>query len=450
VSYSSLSEEQIAIVKNKIKPNGRYDDAFRITALVAFLLHMWRDAEDLDNLDAEEKASSRRRIYKYSELLKSALRAEETCEYPPAYHYIALLRGIMLANVIEHSFWKIHTLLDPDFRVFGSVVASEKARSPRGLENDGKWYTIFVVTHGMTSADGKRIVFNPLRGPHRFFCFEFDGEESLRDFLRVRLKEVLKTNGTALKRMKADPGIRSLTLGRVSWLNKSTEPRATEFVRLQIKEDSRYSDHWVPIDRVRIYFTGYRFKCPGPKEGTCSHGYGSQGRCQEGRRRCKVLDSGTRHPDVARLVVFEDHVQQLDSSLKGLIADRIHQTSRIARMNDMGNKVIRALLDLYLRNPRLMHDRVWTRLREYRGTRARATVKTWIDLPLAEKDRKVLPEDILDSLKDTKISKHRYMLVRRIIEHISGMTDRYISAEYNRFVLSGREAELQDETYFFS
>jgi hypothetical protein len=38
---------------------------------------------------------------------------------------------------------------------------------------------------------------------------------------------------------------------------------------------------------------------------------------------------------------------------------------------------------------------------------------------------------------------------RRVIEHIAGMTDRFIANEYNRVNQSGREVEIQDETYLF-
>jgi dGTP triphosphohydrolase len=52
-------------------------------------------------------------------------------------------------------------------------------------------------------------------------------------------------------------------------------------------------------------------------------------------------------------------------------------------------------------------------------------------------------------LKDGSDHDH-YIFLRRIGEHIAGMTDRFIANEYNRVNESGREVELQDETYFFS
>jgi dGTP triphosphohydrolase len=79
-------------------------------------------------------------------------------------------------------------------------------------------------------------------------------------------------------------------------------------------------------------------------------------------------------------------------------------------------------------------------------------VQGWIERPIDEKEKSSLPESAFRHLTqpiDSNYKNNRFSLVRRIIEHVAGMTDRYISNEYNRINQSGRETELQDETYFF-
>ena len=80
----------------------------------------------------------------------------------------------------------------------------------------------------------------------------------------------------------------------------------------------------------------------------------------------------------------------------------------------------------------------------------------WIKKTILEREKLVVPENVINHLTDEsqesnelKWKANRFSLIRRIIEYISGMTDRFLSNEYNRINQSGREVELQDETYFF-
>ena len=59
-----------------------------------------------------------------------------------------------------------------------------------------------------------------------------------------------------------------------------------------------------------------------------------------------------------------------------------------------------------------------------------------------------MPETVFEALKASEANI--LCLFRRIIEHIAGMTDRFITNEYNRLHEAGREVEHHDETYFFS
>ncbi len=105
-----------------------------------------------------------------------------------------------------------------------------------------------------------------------------------------------------------------------------------------------------------------------------------------------------------------------------------------------------------------MHDRVWSRLRSYAndvGTDDLSQpILSWIEKSMLDKEQTAISNECLELLasggdNDLQKRANRLAFARRIIDHIAGMTDRYIANEYNRLRQSGREVELQDETYFF-
>ena len=101
-----------------------------------------------------------------------------------------------------------------------------------------------------------------------------------------------------------------------------------------------------------------------------------------------------------------------------------------------------------------MHDRVWSRLRVYsEHPKVSSSIYDWTKKSIVDREKEILPRNALkDIIDESNINRmgNRFSLIRRIIEHLAGMTDRFISNEYNRINQSGREVELQDETYFFS
>jgi hypothetical protein len=157
---------------------------------------------------------------------------------------------------------------------------------------------------------------------------------------------------------------------------------------------------WIPIESITIYYTGYRELCPGSE--SCNYANTEQGKpknCNE------FLDcqfkSCVNHPDINRVINFQEHIICLDKSLKELIKNRLHNRSRIARMNYMGKKIITFLLDLYYSTPRVMHDRVWDKLRIYRKKEGVSPeIKEWVSLPQQQKDLMVFKKHLLDILKD--------------------------------------------------
>lgn len=444
-SLRSTSDEltdRISVVNRKLKEGGEYLDNFILAAQVAFLLHMWRDHPYLERISEEEYASSTRRVFKYLKLIKEIL--ETPSEEYPAYHIIAFLRGCMLANVVEHSFWKIHFLLNREFRHYGAD--SVKEDSPI---DDGKWYVVFVLTDGLIkNPTADHVEFQSV-GDHddrRRYCFSFDSEDEMKAFCDKHFGKILGTNGSHLKKLEKDKHLHFLT--NVCWLNKSEQPGKTRYIRLI----GGGMDRQVRIDKVQVYFTGYKELCPGIESGACRHVKRQKVDCMQSKH-CQFWSREIKYPDTTRLIEFQGHMQLLDSALKRLISERIHASSSVARMNYMGEKIIRTLLDVYFHNPRLMHDRVWSRLRTYPGmTNVSRPLHEWIDKPMREKEGTTLPSKAFKSLTDPNDSNsvcNQFSLAMRIIEHLAGMTDRYISNEYNRLRQSGKEIERQDETYFF-
>lgn len=432
----------LTVIRNEFKSSEEYRRDFQRMAMVARLLYMWRSSDYIRNLEATDRNNAAGRILKYYELLKDCL--DNKPEDTPAYHLIAFLRGIMLANVIEYSFSEMHNILDP--------VSDHK--DPHGnidLDSatnlDNNWYVVFAVVKGLVKVKGNKAKFKRAKDNKRLICFQFDTKVKMREFLDQELSRILATNGYRLKKLKKSYKIALLKLDRINWINKSEKPEKTQILSLCDNDSGSILN--VPIEQIRVYFTGYKELCPGG--GGCSLGKkGGRRLCEPGG--CEFFTSDLKHPDISRVVDFNIDLKKLDQMLEKLISERLHHQSRIARMNHMGDKIMRFLLEAYLSYPRLMHDRVWQSLRVYQDRESvSANVQNWCGLPIPVRGHEVFSEDILKNLqRNGQFDHNRYTLIRRIIEHIAGMTDRFISNEYNRLHQGGREAEIQDETYFFS
>jgi len=449
VIYQKVSNDVLDKIDKRLRKDRKYKENFLLTAQVAFLLHLWRKDQYIDKLYPEEQKNMRARILKYTKLLISILGKNEDKTLPPTYHIIAFLRGIMLANVIEHSFWSIHKTLDPNFGNYDeSKILEEIGRSKPQAHKEEKYFMVFNLVNGYYKENKKKIQFNKVSGNQGRYCFTFENREMMEAFTIKYLEKILSSNGSFLESDKIKGYSSVCKLAGIYWLNKSEKPDATEYVKLFFPDQT---DIWVPIYKLRIYFTGYKDRCPGIN-GDCE--YSPDKICSHSSRDCTFYSSSTNYPDINRMVDFQEKVEKLDHILKKLITERIHNSSRVARMNYMGKKIILELLDIFKNNPRTMHDRVWSRLRIYPDNiNVSASLSDWVNKPIFEKEKEMLPKKVLERFKDTKnatFQADRYSLIRTIINHIAGMTDRFIANEYNRVTQCGREVERQDETYFFS
>ncbi len=450
-NYPAIEENEVEEINRKLADNKDYQDNFLLAAQIAFILHMWRDDDYLSKLNTEEQEKSRTRILKYLKLVKEIITLRDDHEkMVPTYHIIALLRGIMLANVIEHSFWNIHRIIDPDFRkIDEEKFTKEIEEFKKSNKPVKKYFLIFIVVDGFTCEKRNKLFFEPYKDHERRWCVEFENKEQMNEFIENDFGKVLASNGRDLKKIQIKGKHNFIFLNKVSWINKSENPEITEYVKIEYKEQN--CPDIVPIENARIHFTGYKELCPGSLSSKCDYATQIKKHCSHSTECC-FWSTRIKHPGINRLVEFQNSMSELDHHLEKLIAERMHRASRVARMNYMGKKVIRELLDIYLENPRLMHDRSWAWLRTYSNMdNVSPPVREWIERPINEKE--IIPENVLKRLvdrRDANFKYNRYTLIRRIIEHISGMTDRFIANEYNRVHQSGRESELQDELYFFS
>ncbi|MFX1537592.1 MAG: dGTP triphosphohydrolase [Promethearchaeota archaeon] len=418
-------------------------------ALIAFLLHMWRDADILSNISGEEQEKHRTRILKYLKLYQKI--KSRDLNNIPSYHLIGFLRGILLANVIEHSFWNLHYCLNKKFSRFLNLEFENELE--KGHRKSEKTHLIFAVVDGLiqTNSEGKGSNYIPVDEETKLHHFQFDTLEEMDKFLKEHFESILRTNGAELLNLNSE---KSYAL-KVDWLNKSETPEKTQYVFIV---DAKEGTLQVPIENIKIYFTGYKELCPGSKIGERCH-YADvldikMNACS--KEHCPFYSSEISHPDINRVIVLHKYGNIIHEELGKLIKERIHNSPKVARMNRMGKKIIKFLLDEYLANPRIMHQRVWLKISNYPEARiVGEELKRWIDMPINEKEALILPtetyKEITEVDKDSgeTLKNGRYCLIRRIISHVAGMTDRYIKNEYNRLTRGGGETEIPDETYFF-
>jgi len=430
------SFNEIVEINGKLKQDQAYKSLFLRAAIVASILYMWRDDQYLSTVTKEDLSASRTRVLKYFNLLMKMYDGYgKDNEDIPAYNLIAFLRGITLANVIENSFWKIHSLLDPDFK----HIASDSIQIPRPDMMAVPFCLVFIIVDGICKKKGKKLDFRGATSKERRYCFEFQMEVDANKFINEHFREILESNGEALDSLRAKHN-KFYFASKIKWLNRNEDPRKTEIVTIV---DDNNMEKILPLRNVRIYFTGYKDTCPGlPDNRQCLHSTPSNTKCLKDntKLKCQFFLKGSKYPDINRLIEIQDDLHVLDRDLEDLISERIHCASRVARMNYMGKKIIYELLNEYFSNPRLMHDRVWSRLRWYKDNpNLSEPVDWWINKPILKREKLVVPENVINHLTDEsqvanklQWEANRFSLIRRIIEYISGMTDRFLSNEYNR------------------
>lgn len=119
----------------------------------------------------------------------------------------------------------------------------------------------------------------------------------------------------------------------------------------------------------------------------------------------------------AHLVGYDENLLGLRDWLRGqFIPDYLHHNSTVLRMNDKGQRFLADLFALYYSTPSLMHRSALERYQMWQAASAS-------------------PEAL----------QQRKSFVLRIVEHLQGMTDRYLEQEYARLFMPGGSVSERDE-----
>ena len=125
------------------------------------------------------------------------------------------------------------------------------------------------------------------------------------------------------------------------------------------------------------------------------------------------------------LVSFSEEWRKFDEKLKKFIEKRMYRNPMVRRMNEKGKFFIKQIYERFYEDPLQLHERVW---RKYRDEK----IKSPVDL---------------DESKIEEIKK-RPEFKQLICEHLSGMTDRYITREYEKLFGIGSIIEEKPELYY--
>jgi hypothetical protein len=134
---NDMNQSMINEINRMYREDKDYRKKFELAANLALILHMWRSEEYLTAMNKTDQWLSKCRILKYLELLLGIMEHGKSDENKkdghkkqelPSYIYIAFLRGLLLANVIEHSYWRIQMALDAGYQSTNYYDISEEVR----------------------------------------------------------------------------------------------------------------------------------------------------------------------------------------------------------------------------------------------------------------------------------------------------------------------------------
>lgn len=132
--------------------------------------------------------------------------------------------------------------------------------------------------------------------------------------------------------------------------------------------------------------------------------------------------------DAIKLVKLDENnkvIQALESQYLNTISEKIHHSRDVERMNAKGQYIIKKLFQAYFAHPQQLPDGVITQymidIGQYTNSKTAAQVGIGAVRTKFEK---------LYSSRDAYGIKEQIMLMRRICDHIAGMTDHYAIEEY--------------------
>ena len=403
--------------KDKIKKIIYDADYLRkLFSVIAKLLFIWRERSHLkkqrNKKNEEDFEEYGNRILKYVHVYLNILYGK-----PPLFYFSSFLKGLFISNAIEYSYHTIQSLLDADYRHFKGQQSPETKDEYR--------YLIFVdPKKGMQIAKiasnfDNRNTSNPyIRGPN---------DKSGEFLLEIEQKTVSWLEALQAKPDNAD--IYAEFIGgkdwkkdcKIRWLNKDLEVEKCTGVEISCKSSEEIGKFTIGVDQIQIYFIQI-------DKGDVSN-----------LSRNDIFD----FIEDRLIVSFDPEMKEIDTNVSKVIEANIHRHSKVERMNVKGKMMIRRLFEMYWKHPRIMHKRVWERLRVYSGFRERCNKED----EFKEYNYGIPNDEQLEMLysENPADSPYQLLLFRRIVDHISGMTDRFIYDEYDRLFSTIKEIESREE-----
>jgi len=421
-NINSFYKQFEGIIKTDIAKNDNFinkEDYIGYTkvlfAIIARLLFMWRGENYANTLNETDKADYVNRILKYLHIY--LLISNEDIKL---LQINAFLRGLFISNVIEHSFYKIHR----NFNSNSEAVFSDK----ENLEEKNDFYLIFLdkkcKDKESKQYETKACIIKIAVADQNMSEQEYNKFKDAYDKLSPDIKE--KVNRWLIfyqEKFQIKPlycYVLTSNIGtdkyQIDWSNKSEDLGKSEFVFIKYDNTASFK---VRKDKLQIYFNNFSYaEFP-----------------DQDLSKSQILEK----LEEKVLVDFSHGLKLIDNKLCELIHTKIHYHSKVVRMSVKGTMMIKKLFKVYYENPRVMHNRVWEKLPLYSIISALSTFKKYEgEIPTVAQ---------LEELKTE--SNGRLLLIRRIIDHISGMTDRFIYDEYARLFSTQKEIESPEEIYFY-
>jgi predicted deoxyguanosinetriphosphate triphosphohydrolase len=410
----------------------------KLFIVITRLLFLWRDneyfkKEAVDNKD-DFKAYTNR-ILKYVHVYLNI-----KYNLASAFNINGFLRGLFISNAIEYSFSVIkHNLkMDPEVELLKDSPENKDNSNEESEAELGKdlRFLVFVDFDDAGEPSGMVVRIDPdqnnqpANGPWLDSNGGTDGKlnkeleifkpmiESWLDFYKRSEKaknliyaEVL-TGKNPIKHLK------------VNWLNKhkhiekcSRVEIYTDNSKILSDDDSSNLSIITKIDQVQIYFGQLDYDL---------HKFDK--------------DSIQELLEPKIIIKHSDEMKGLDESIQAIIKKCVHHNSKVERMNVKGKMLISELFRLYWKFPRIMHSRVWESLKIYSNFET-LTAKE----PFLKYDGCTPNDDQIKQFHNIENYDAQILLCRRIIDHISGMTDRFIYDEYARLFSTTKDIERAEE-----
>jgi len=383
------------------------------------LLFVWR-TEEYFNRDFSKKDFSNysNRILKYVRIF-----LQMRCNIASAANISGFLRGLFVSNAIENSFSNIRKALRMEESVERGILMPDPADQKR------PFYVIFIDPNYLKACIFKMDVSKDQQ-PTEGLWFGSDGSKSgqitdcginpmIMDVVNNWLNTLSTENDNKIIYAEM-PTSGWTTDYSINWLNKHKDIEKCGGIRILTGDTDPIK---IGVNQAQIYISQLD--------------YDVLERTPKGKISEKVNE---------RIIIkFSDAMTDLDKRIKSMVENRVHHHSKVERMNVKGERIIKKLFEQYWKHPRIMNVRVWNNITKYSLCK-----KLRRDNGKFQNYNGTVPNNMqIAVFHDKDENTAQVLLCRRIVDYISGMTDRFIYEEYGRLFSAQKEIESTQEVVQF-